>query len=346
MTRPVKIIAAFCTALLFSPLAVDESVAASCAALQASLKGGQVSNKAGRYRAAIAKQRAALTEMRKRADRCGGSGRQCRDTHALVSRMQSNLAKLERNARRLGGEASRQQIVARLKAKGCPGYGRVKPSRQKATLAAYRATPTKASRHPAFQAFNGLSSGQRWRTVCVRKSDGYFFPISFSSRRSEFARDEALCRQSCPDGPVTLFIHPSHGEPDQMVSLSGARYADQSFAYRFHEYPPRNGLKAGCQAATGLRLLAQAEPTTRRRVVVFGLSREAVTRAADGQPGEIAEASSGEEPDPVPASAPAKKAPAPLRDLPEGPIRAVGPTFFPDQEAKPGLRVPGPLDAQ
>lgn len=101
---------------------------------------------------------------------------------------------------------------------------------------------------------------------------------------------------------------------------------------------------------TAALTLAQADMTGHgsRRIRLDSLSRDSIERAARGetaQPVGIVEiAESPAESVTLPAALPPvrKAKPEPVwRDLPEGPIRAVGPAFFPDREVRQGLRVPG-----
>lgn len=78
-----------------------------------------------------------------------------------------------------------------------------------------------------------------YRTVCVRLCDGYYFPISFSTTRDRFGRDEQVCQSRCA-ADTRLFYHPS-GEPDaeELKDRRGNPYSDlaNAFVYRT-EYRP------------------------------------------------------------------------------------------------------------
>jgi hypothetical protein len=52
-----------------------------------------------------------------------------------------------------------------------------------------------------------IPSSGTYRTVCVRLCDGVYFPISFSTYRSYFAKDAERCERSCPNRS-RLFVHP------------------------------------------------------------------------------------------------------------------------------------------
>ena len=80
-----------------------------------------------------------------------------------------------------------------------------------------------------------------YRTLCVRLCDGYYFPISFSTTRSEFARDADKCTASC-GGEARLFYHPNPGGAvEDMVDLTGLGYTDLPTAFKY-----RKSLVNGC----------------------------------------------------------------------------------------------------
>lgn len=78
----------------------------------------------------------------------------------------------------------------------------------------------------------GFNRG-RYRTVCVRLCDGYFFPISFSTTPASFAKDAAECNARC-DSPARLYVYPNPGgEPEQMISVDGTPYTELQSAFLF-----------------------------------------------------------------------------------------------------------------
>jgi len=74
----------------------------------------------------------------------------------------------------------------------------------------------------------------RYRTMCVRLHDGYYWPINFSQKKSRLKKDQIKCQKSCSD-EVRLYYYPSTS-PDlaQMRDLKGRRYAalKTAFLYR------------------------------------------------------------------------------------------------------------------
>jgi Protein of unknown function (DUF2865) len=71
---------------------------------------------------------------------------------------------------------------------------------------------------------NKPDRGDTYRTLCVRLCDGFYFPISYSTRRERFSADAKQCEQKCPTG-ARLFLHRNPGEDvDAMVDLQGRPY--------------------------------------------------------------------------------------------------------------------------
>jgi len=82
--------------------------------------------------------------------------------------------------------------------------------------------------------YGGIVAGG-YRTLCVRLSDGYYWPISYATSRGRFAKDTRVCNSSCTE-PVRLFVYSNpHGRPEDMVDLRGRRYSDLRNAWRYRE---------------------------------------------------------------------------------------------------------------
>ncbi len=101
----------------------------------------------------------------------------------------------------------------------------------------------------------GEFAGSGYRTLCMRTCDGYYFPISFSTNRSRFKIDEAVCQSMYGGAPAELFVHPSAAPSDTAVSLKGEPLssASNSFAYRHFFSPSCQG-----QLQRGLASLGEA----------------------------------------------------------------------------------------
>ena len=63
-----------------------------------------------------------------------------------------------------------------------------------------------------------------YRTLCVRLCDGFYFPISYSTRREHFAVDASQCERQCPSRS-RLFVYRNPGEEiEDMRDLDGHPY--------------------------------------------------------------------------------------------------------------------------
>lgn len=73
-----------------------------------------------------------------------------------------------------------------------------------------------------------------YRTLCVRACDGYFWPVSWSTTRAGFRRDEEICRAACPNMDVALYVHRNPGgDSMDAVALDGTPYAEHENANLF-----------------------------------------------------------------------------------------------------------------
>jgi hypothetical protein len=118
--------------------------------------------------------------------------------------------------------------------------------------------------------FSGYSGYETVRTVCVRKVDGYYWPISYSTLVDYAPNDLASCQEQCPGMDVDLYYYDNPGqEPEQMVNLQGEPYKSlpTAFAYRTN-YDPANTCKT--QVSYGSISLAALGDGTSRAMVTYG----------------------------------------------------------------------------
>jgi Protein of unknown function (DUF2865) len=73
-----------------------------------------------------------------------------------------------------------------------------------------------------------------YRTICVRTCDGFFFPVSFSTLPSHFARDAEQCQARCA-APVELYYHQNPGaDMRQAVSAKNQTpYTNLKSAFKY-----------------------------------------------------------------------------------------------------------------
>ena len=95
--------------------------------------------------------------------------------------------------------------------------------------------------YPSYDNSLSQERPETYRTLCVRTCDGYYFPISFSTMRSEFTRDADKCTASC-GSEARLFYHPNPGgKVEDMVDLRGLGYSSLPNAFKY-----RQSLVSGC----------------------------------------------------------------------------------------------------
>jgi hypothetical protein len=118
--------------------------------------------------------------------------------------------------------------------------------------------------------FRGYAGYNTVRTVCVRKADGFFWPVSYSTLVEYAPNDLTQCQAQCPGQDVDLYYYSNPGqEPEQMVNLAGAPYTSlpTAFAYRT-AYDPANHCKP--QVSYGGISLATLADGTNRAVIAYG----------------------------------------------------------------------------
>lgn len=100
-----------------------------------------------------------------------------------------------------------------------------------------RSSPRNAGRQHDNRAQNSAyrnshsHDGATYRTMCVRLCDGYYWPISFASPRSNFDRDSKTCERSCSSPTALYYYRNPGGEPEDMVNLKGLPYKNLSTAF-------------------------------------------------------------------------------------------------------------------
>ncbi|MFN0263034.1 DUF2865 domain-containing protein [Tepidamorphus sp. 3E244] len=112
--------------------------------------------------------------------------------------------------------------------------------------------------------------GGGYRTLCVRKCDGYYFPISFSTIPSYFDNDEQTCRRLCPGAEVGLFVYRNPGEtPENARTPQGVALTEMENAFRY-----RNEVVDDCSCRTEEVAGATGEASRARMTFSPGLVSE------------------------------------------------------------------------
>lgn len=316
--------------------------------------GSESDGRRQQYERAVADQIAQIskTERAARLNGCGGffqfNQSRCQRIQASLANMNANLDKLRRTRDRLPGSSGgldrgeRNAIVAEMdrlrcetRSAGQPIFAREEPRRrtlleQLFGVRIYREDGTREGyNYDPDLAFSGRYG--TYRTLCVRKCDGYYFPISFSTSSDRFSRDAAICQSMCPDTDVELFFHgqPSQESEDMVSWLTREPYANLSTAFKY-----RKKLDPQCTCrfrASGIAEIAGSETVAAVREADGLPSRLPVRRPDPGiDPEAVANAASGLTAGTVATLGKSQGDPPPVADLSRK-IRVVGPEFFPVQ---------------
>lgn len=177
---------------------------------------------------------------------------QCRNYETRIDSLKERVRVLEQRVAQ--GGARRNQLIAAYQA-NCQG-GPTPPGNVGVTQARSRnvldllfggspeAPPSDVS--PDGLPADGVivepgNSGPR-RLVCVRKCDGFFFPLAGASGSS--GNDSELCRAQCPNAEVEVFVSPAYGDIKFAVSLSGMPYVSLPNAFKYRtSYDPACGCR-------------------------------------------------------------------------------------------------------
>ncbi|MGL4404714.1 MAG: DUF2865 domain-containing protein [Notoacmeibacter sp.] len=248
---------------------------------------GRNSAQAARYAKAISAQEAQIGKAKSQIRALGcsasifsageGSKPACGKLNTALKSMNSNMSKLKAQYARLsngsgGTVSSREVLKARYNSAGCNDAAPVFKVKQKTEekpksgivailgdTKAKRQERSRADKKRAAETLEipGLSfSGDTFRTLCVRKCDGYYFPISFSTTKENFKRDTVACESMCPGTEVELFMHKvPEEESEDMATAKGEKYKAMSYAFAYR----REGVAADpacrCQAVQGMAVL-------------------------------------------------------------------------------------------
>lgn len=257
-----------------------------CRSLNAQLaslsRGGASGGNSAQYRKydnAARSQQTQITKTKRIAKRgrCTGLGlfnsksAQCRRIVSSLKKMEANLRSLKNSRakhapRQTGSSSKRNNILRQIKRNRCQANGNTQQAKVNVTK-----TKRKTLLEQVFGVKTYKENGQRdnnntnenvnptfsgfgtYRTLCVRKTDGYYFPISFSTVKDRFENDQATCQSMCPGTKVELYHHkmPSEDSEDMVSYLTGKAYAKEPFAFAYRKSVD---LEQKCRFATENRV--------------------------------------------------------------------------------------------
>ncbi len=165
--------------------------------------------------------------------------RQCRTAARQITRGRRDLNTLEGRIAS-GSELSRQraQLGQQISSGNC---GNQPGNFFEQLFDSLSGTGSQATIQNDFPPFYGNTV----RSVCVRKSDGYYWPISFSTVPDYLGNDKLACQTQCPGADVDLYYYKNPGQdPKDMINLSGQSYMALPTAFQYrNEYDTANSCK-------------------------------------------------------------------------------------------------------
>jgi hypothetical protein len=193
-----------------------------------------------------------------------------------------------------GNRRQRAELQAALARSGCGGQP-VAPKRR-GGLFDFFGGGQEEEEQPQTPIYRSIDPNGRYRSVCVRLCDGFFYPIHYSTYGSLLAQDAQACQSNCA-APAELYVYRNPGqEIEQAVSLNGSAYMDLPVALRF-----KKEYVKGCSCKQ-----AEYNPT---EIEAANKRAEAETAAPPGKGKGKATAKA-----PPPPQAPAPQAGAPAGD--------------------------------
>ncbi|MFP4538317.1 MAG: DUF2865 domain-containing protein [Dichotomicrobium sp.] len=157
-----------------------------------------------------------------------------RDIQRAGRQVKSLRDRINRASRSGGAQGRQDELIAQLARHGCgEDYERQYEARRPSFFSFFDDRGPRTRERRERQSPSDLPFAT-YRTMCVRRCDGYYFPMSFSTLPSQFEADEAKCQERCA-APTGLFVYRNPGEDvEDMVSLDGKPYTelDNAFLYR------------------------------------------------------------------------------------------------------------------
>lgn len=96
-------------------------------------------------------------------------------------------------------------------------------------------------RVPAWRQTDDAQGGRKYRTMCVRLCDGYYFPISEATTHPSFQRDVNKCEASCGSEARLFYMPSGETNAEEMTDLTGQPYTELPHAFKY-----RKTLVSGC----------------------------------------------------------------------------------------------------
>ena len=167
-----------------------------------------------------------------RSPKCLKMNDRVEDARRQLAALQQQRAALSGGGGNKRRQAELQDAMARS---GCGGQVRA-PKRGGGLLDFFGGgQEQEEEQQPETPIYRSIDPNGRYRSVCVRLCDGFFYPISFATYSSRLAQEQEQCQSSCA-APAELYVYRNPGqEIEQAISLNGSAYMDLPVALKLSQ---------------------------------------------------------------------------------------------------------------
>ncbi len=165
----------------------------------------------------------------------------CLKMNDRVEDARRQLAALQQQRAALSGGGGNRRRQAELQdamvRSGCGGQVRAPAPRRGGGLLDFFGGGQEQDdeQQPESPVYRSIDPNGRYRSVCVRLCDGFFYPISFATYSSRLAQEQDQCQSSCA-APAELYVYRNPGqEIEQAISLNGSAYMDLPVALKYRK---------------------------------------------------------------------------------------------------------------
>ncbi len=165
----------------------------------------------------------------------------CLKMNDRVEDARRQLAALQQQRAALSGGGGNKRRQAELQdamvRSGCGGQVRAPAPRRGGGLLDFFGGGQEQDdeQQPESPVYRSIDPNGRYRSVCVRLCDGFFYPISFATYSSRLAQEQDQCQSSCA-APAELYVYRNPGqEIEQAISLNGSAYMDLPVALKYRK---------------------------------------------------------------------------------------------------------------
>ena len=161
----------------------------------------------------------------------------CLSLNARVEDARRQLTQLQQQRQAIvGGGGNKRQQAELHQALARAGCGPAAQKPRRGGLLDFFGGGQQEEQQPEFQTpvYRSIDPNGRYKTVCVRLCDGFFYPISYSTYGARVGQDAERCQSNCA-APAELYVHPMGREIEQAISLQGSAYMDLPVALKFRK---------------------------------------------------------------------------------------------------------------